>query len=94
MFFEASSIGCRRTTYDVKKVTYNMYSCDTCCISREMMETDGRGCAKCQNPRVGHGWHFEIVNDNRTKEQIVSSSSFEIQSQKREGGGGKTKFLQ
>ena len=26
-FFEASSIECRKTTCDVKKVTYNMYSC-------------------------------------------------------------------
>ena len=35
------------------KVTYNMYSCDTCCMSREMMETDGRDCATCQNPSKG-----------------------------------------
>ena len=35
-------------TYDVTKVTYNMYSCDTCCMSREMMEIDGRDNAKCQ----------------------------------------------
>ena len=34
-FFEAPSIGCRKTTCDVTKVTYNMYSCDTCCMSRE-----------------------------------------------------------
>ena len=51
MFFEAHSIGCHKTTCDVTKVTYYMYSCDTCCMSREMMEMDGLECAKCQNPR-------------------------------------------
>ena len=35
------------------KVTYNMYSYDTCYEIREMMETDGRDSAKCQNPREG-----------------------------------------
>ena len=40
-FFEALSIGCRKTIFDVIKFTYNMYSCDTCCMSREMMEMDG-----------------------------------------------------
>ena len=50
-FFEASSIGCHKTTCDVTKVIYNMYTCDTCCMSREMMEMDGLECAKCQNPR-------------------------------------------
>ena len=29
-----------RETCDVTKVTYYMYSCDTCCMSREMMEMD------------------------------------------------------
>ena len=48
-FFEASSFGCRKTTFDVKKFTYNMYSCDTCCMSREMMEMDGRGSVTSQN---------------------------------------------
>ena len=33
---------------DVKKVTYNMYSCDTCCMSREIMEMDSLDRAKCQ----------------------------------------------
>ena len=36
---------------DVTKVTYNMYSCDTCFMSREMMETDGRDRATCQKSR-------------------------------------------
>ena len=48
MFFEAPIIGCRKTTYGVTKVTYNMYSCDTCCMSEEMMEMDSRDSAKCQ----------------------------------------------
>ena len=30
------------------RVTYYMYSCDTCCMSRERMEMDGRDNAKCQ----------------------------------------------
>ena len=30
------------------KVTYYMYSCDTCCMSRERMEMDGRDSAKCK----------------------------------------------
>ena len=50
-FFEASSIGYRKTTCDVRKVTYNMYSCDTCCMSREVMEMDGVDSAKCQKSR-------------------------------------------
>ena len=68
MFFEAPSIGCHKTTCDVKKVTYNMYSCDTCCMSREMMETDGRDCATRQNPSK---WDMddilEFVNEEKTK---------------------------
>ena len=53
MFFKAPGIGCRKTTCDVTKVTYNMYSCDTCYMSRERMEIDGRDSPKCQkNPRL------------------------------------------
>ena len=45
--------------FDVTKVTYNMYSCDTCCMSREMMGTDGRDRAKCLNSgKNGHRCHF------------------------------------
>ena len=51
MFFEASRFWCRKTTCDVTKVTYNMYSCDTCCMSREMMEMEGRDSAKYQKPK-------------------------------------------
>ena len=51
MFFEASSIGCRKTKSEVTKVTYNMYSCDTCYMSREMMEMDGLDGVKWQTSR-------------------------------------------
>ena len=51
MFFEASRFECRKTTCDVTKVTYNMYSCDTCYMSREMMEMDGLDSAKWQKSR-------------------------------------------
>ena len=52
MFFEAPSIGCRKMTCDVTKVTYNMYSCDTCCMSIEMIEMDGRDSVKCKKSQV------------------------------------------
>ena len=51
-FFEASSIGCRKTNCEVTKVTYNMYSCDTCCMCREMIKMDGRDSAKCQKSKL------------------------------------------
>ena len=58
-FFEASSFGCRETTCDVTKVTYNMYSCDTCCMSREMMGSDDLDSAKWQKSKAwGHRYHF------------------------------------
>ena len=40
---------------DVTKITYNMYSCDTYCISRERMEMDSLDNAKCKKYRKrGH----------------------------------------
>ena len=62
---------------DVKKVTNNMYSCDTCCMSREMMEIDGRDNVKCRKiQEKGHERHYvNSLNDNRTKLSIVSSPS-------------------
>ena len=55
MFFEASHFGCRKTTCDVTKVTYNLYSCDICFMSREMMEMDDRDSAKCRKSKAwGH----------------------------------------
>ena len=54
--------------FDVTKVTYNMYSCYTSCMSREMMEMDGRDRAKCQNSgKKRHRCHFENFNDNKDK---------------------------
>ena len=50
MFFEDSSIGCRKTKCDVTKVTNTMYSCDISFMSRERMEMDGRDSATYQNP--------------------------------------------
>ena len=58
MFFEASRFGFRKTTCDVTKVTYNMYSCYTCCMDREMMEMDGRDSVNCRkSKRYGHDWY-------------------------------------
>ena len=34
--------------FDATKVTYNIYSCDTFCMSREMMEMNGLDKAMCQ----------------------------------------------
>ena len=49
MFFEASRFGCRKTIFDVTKVTYDTYSCAISGMSREMMKTDGRDSVECQN---------------------------------------------
>ena len=49
--FRGTDIECRKTTCDVTKVTFNMYSCDTCYKIREMMEMDGLECAKCQKSK-------------------------------------------
>ena len=38
-------------TCDVTKVTYNMYSCEKCFMSREIMEMDGLNSAKWQKSR-------------------------------------------
>ena len=50
-FFEASQFGCRKTIFDITKVTYNMYSCAISGMCREMVEMDGRDRAECQNWR-------------------------------------------
>ena len=49
MFFEASRFGCRKTIFDVTKITYNTYSCAISGMSREMMKMDCRDSAECQN---------------------------------------------
>ena len=71
---------------DVTKVTYNMYSYYTCCMSREMMEMDGRGNAKCKKSKSRDidGIIEFVLNDNKKKFCIVSSPPIEIRSQKRE----------
>ena len=87
--FRRSRVGCRKTTCDLTKVTYNMYSCDTNYMSREMMEIDGRESAKCQKSKLGDIYAIiEIVlNDNKTKLCIVSSLTSK-RKKKREKGGG------
>ena len=63
---------------EVTKITYNMYSCDTCCMSREMIETDGRDSAKCQKSKLRDidGIMGIVLNDNKTKNVIVLSPTF------------------
>ena len=61
MFFEASWFGCRKTIFDVTKVTYNTYSCVISGMSREMMKMDDRDSAECQNwEKKGKNGHFGI----------------------------------
>ena len=69
MFFEAPSIGCHKTIFDVTKVTYNMYSCAISYMSREIMEMDGRDSAKCRKSKLGDidGIIEFVLNDNKTK---------------------------
>ena len=58
------------------KVTYYMYSCDTCYKIREMMEMDGLDSAKCKKYRRRDTLGiYGIVNDNETKDEQCSSSS-------------------
>ena len=83
MFFEASSIGCRKMKCEVTKVTYNMYTCYTCCVSREVMEMDSRDSAKCRKSKLRNidGIIEFILNDNKTKNLIVLSPTFIKRSQ-------------
>ena len=48
-FFEASHFGCRKTIFDVNKITYNKYSYAISGMSREMMKMDGQSRAECEN---------------------------------------------
>ena len=60
------------------KVTYYMYSCDTCYKIREMMEMDGLDSAKCQKSRRRDTLGiYKIVNEAKTKDEQCSSSSKE-----------------
>ena len=47
MFFKVLCFECRKTIFDVTKVTYNMYSCAMSGMSREMMTMEGRDSAEC-----------------------------------------------
>ena len=52
------------------KVTYNMYSCETCCKIREMMEMNGLDSARCQKSRRRDTLGiYKIVNEEKTKEE-------------------------
>ena len=48
------------------KVTYYMYSCDTCFNIREMMEMDGLDSAKCQKSRKKGQMEFMESLMNKT----------------------------
>ena len=55
-----------------------MYSCDTCCNIRKMMEMDSLDCAKCQKSRrMDTLGIYKIVNEEKTKDEQCSSSSKE-----------------
>ena len=57
-----------RETCDVTKVTHYMYSCDTCCKIREMMEMNGLDYAKCQNSeKMDMMGISKIVNEEKDK---------------------------
>ena len=50
------------------KVTYYMYSCDTCCMIREMMRMNDLDCAKCQKSRKMDKMRIlRNVNEDETK---------------------------
>ena len=68
MFFEASRFGCRKTIFDVKKVTYNTYSCAISGMSREMMKMDVWDSAEGQNwEKKDMDDIFEILNEEKDK---------------------------
>ena len=84
MFYEASRFECCKTICDATKVTYNTYSCAIRGMSRESMKMDGRNSAECQNwEKKDIYGNFEILNDNRTKTQIVPSPTYEKGREKR-----------
>ena len=64
----------------MKKVTHYMYSCDTCCKIREMMEMDGLDCVRCQKIKKRDMMGIMgIVNDNKTKDEQCHILHFETQ---------------
>ena len=59
MFYEASRFGCRKSIFDVTKVTYNTYSRAISGVSREIMKIDSRDSAEYQIwEKKGHRGHF------------------------------------
>ena len=58
MFFEPSRFGCRKSIFDVAKVTYNKYSCSISGMSREIIKMDGRDRAECQNWKK---WDINVI---------------------------------
>ena len=71
-------------TCDVTKVTYNMYTCYTCCMSKEMMEIDCRDSAKCRKSKTwGHNWHFGIcLSEKKKKKRGIVVVFFKYQKRK------------
>ena len=64
--------------FDVKKVTYNTYSCAISGMSREMMKIDGRDSAECENwEKNDINVILELFKLEKDKRAIVSSPTFE-----------------
>ena len=73
-------------TWDVTKVTYNMYSSDTCCMSREKIEMNDLDYAMCHKSRRNDTLGiYKIVNEEKTKDEQCSSSSKETKKTCRRG---------
>ena len=52
------------------KVTYNMYLCDTCCMSREKIEMNDLDYAMCHKSRRKDTLGiYKIVNEEKTKDE-------------------------
>ena len=72
----------------MKKVTYYMHSCDTCCMIREMMKMNGRDCAKFQKSRKGT--HWELLKRLMRIRQNLNSCLLKTKRAKRARAGTKT----
>ena len=54
--------------FDVKKVTYNTYSCSISGMSREIMKMDGRDSAECQDwEKKDKMVILKFLNEDKTK---------------------------
>ena len=69
------------------KVTYYMYSCDTCCMIRYMMLMNDRDCAKCQKSRKET--HRELLKRLMRIRQNLNSCLLKTKRAKRAGAGTK-----